>query len=532
MPPASSDPDGGNLSFAWEHSPTSGVTISNPSPAVTAATFSRPGIYSFTATGTDPSNGSAPITREITAYHANDFSSFGKGALEPFWTVSGAELRDSYSADAWYSLEETSGHLVVQILDNSAKPLAFNNPSHPLFLRPLPGPADFALQTDLTLETRRSGSFTTGLYVVLTESGAPVRYAFGVDAGNNLAVKRSTGAAFIDLATTSFSDVSAKLRVLREGTDLRFQQRVGGVWTTLHTRTIPADSTASEGGLFLATTSAQSARVAFDYLLLADTTHVAGLTTQVRITELMYHPADPDTVEFIELQNTGTTTVNLQGMSFDDGQPFSAFTFGDTPLAPGAYAVIANDANDFQKRYGFDPTAEWTTGALTNGGERVTLRDETGAVIHDFTYDSAAPWPTTPDGQGPSLEIIDPFGDYDDATNWRASFEIGGTPGGLGAGADSDGDGQPDGWEILLGTDPHDPSSRFQATTGVNGSGQPTLSFPSALGVDYRIDYTDSLAPMNWQQLMVIPGTGNPITITDPTTPMPGQRFYQVTPQP
>ena len=52
-----------------------------------------------------------------------------------------------------------------------------------------------------------------------------------------------------------------------------------------------------------------------------------------------------------------------------------------------------------------------------------------------FTYDDKNPWPTEPDGNGPSLVLISPesLPDHDDAENWRSSLEDGGAPG------DSDG---------------------------------------------------------------------------------------------
>src|SRR5690606_22138427 len=50
---------------------------------------------------------------------------------------------------------------------------------------------------------------------------------------------------------------------------------------------------------------------------------------QLRITEIMYHPADggdrdAEEYEFIELRNTGTEPLDLSGISFVDG---IAFTF-------------------------------------------------------------------------------------------------------------------------------------------------------------------------------------------------------------
>ena len=46
-----------------------------------------------------------------------------------------------------------------------------------------------------------------------------------------------------------------------------------------------------------------------------------------------------------------------------------------------------------------------------------------------FSYDDVGPWVTSPDGGGPSLEIIDPLGDQANAANWRASGAAGGSPG-------------------------------------------------------------------------------------------------------
>jgi hypothetical protein len=46
-----------------------------------------------------------------------------------------------------------------------------------------------------------------------------------------------------------------------------------------------------------------------------------------------------------------------------------------------------------------------------------------------LTYGDSNPWPTAPDGSGPSLQIIDSQGNGNDPANWRASTVDGGTPG-------------------------------------------------------------------------------------------------------
>jgi hypothetical protein len=66
---------------------------------------------------------------------------------------------------------------------------------------------------------------------------------------------------------------------------------------------------------------------------------------------------------------------------------------------------------------------------LSNSGETISLLDAGGGVILSFSYGDASPWPAAADGQGPSLELIDPLGSPGNPANWRASAAPGGSPG-------------------------------------------------------------------------------------------------------
>ncbi len=162
----------------------------------------------------------------------------------------------------------------------------------------------------------------------------------------------------------------------------------------------------------------------------------------LRITEIHYHPSSPsdseiaagfddqDEFEFIELMNTSEElTLDLSNVQFVDGIEFE-FSADDAPsLEPQEYLLLVYNKSAFEFRYGegYAVYGEYS-GHLSNGGEKIGLADADGNTILEFEYDDADPWPEEPDGDGPSLQVIDVNGDYDDPTNWRASAEIDGDP--------------------------------------------------------------------------------------------------------
>ena len=66
---------------------------------------------------------------------------------------------------------------------------------------------------------------------------------------------------------------------------------------------------------------------------------------------------------------------------------------------------------------------------LNGSGELVRLLDSDGLLVDEVEYDDIAPWPTEPDGTGPTLELIDPSLDNALGENWATSNDNGGTPG-------------------------------------------------------------------------------------------------------
>ncbi len=160
----------------------------------------------------------------------------------------------------------------------------------------------------------------------------------------------------------------------------------------------------------------------------------AASAANLVLSEINYHPADPDgnTLEFIELQNIGPRTVDCTGCKFTAGIDYSFPANYSIPS--GGYALIVQNLAAFNTRYGggLPIAGAWSAlKKLSNGGDHITLEDRGAASVKDFSYDDTAPWPTSPDGLGNTLVLVSPATnpDHDLAASWRASTNVGGSPG-------------------------------------------------------------------------------------------------------
>ena len=161
------------------------------------------------------------------------------------------------------------------------------------------------------------------------------------------------------------------------------------------------------------------------------------------ISELHYHPGEPsspeellisgdrDDYEFIELLNTGSRNIDLTGVRFDSGVNFA---FPDnTVLGSGDRLLLLRDRIAFEARYGPLSGVQWFeyTGRLSNDGETLLLAGTSSQPIIDFTYNDRLPWPTSADGEGSSLVLLNPDSDasMEDPSQWTISSNPGGTPG-------------------------------------------------------------------------------------------------------
>jgi len=249
----------------------------------------------------------------------------------------------------------------------------------------------------------------------------------------------------------------------------------------------------------------------------------------VVISEIMYHPTIDGDAEYIELLNISPTGVTLydalkgKAWRISDGIEYEFPTSPPITIAPGERIILTKSLARFNAVFGASVlpgtrTFEWITGGLSNGGETLQL-DRPGAVdalnvvqyIREdrVNFSDSLPWPTSPDGTGPSLTKTSEKDYGNDYLNWLALPASPGAaaPGARfsswaashgvsGSGNDPDKDGVPNLLEYALGTDPLMPSLSRTPLLSL-GDYQTTISYEvdtSVPDLDYILEASTDLA--------------------------------------
>ncbi len=255
------------------------------------------------------------------------------------------------------------------------------------------------------------------------------------------------------------------------------------------------------------------------------------------VSEFMYNPPaasnaelsagfERQDFEWVEVKNIAGVPIPLTEVRFTQGIDFDFDGADVTLLAPGAFTLVVRNRAAFELRYGngLPVAGEYLNneeGALGNGGERLKLSYGAGIPIRDFVYGDLPPWPGAADGEGASLELINPGSNPDHAlaANWKASTVVGGSPGQTspghtfqswaatvfsppelddlaisGPGANPDQDTYSNLAEFVLGGDPWRPDSGL--TWVVVEDGEPLFKFrkrDDISGIVYHVQHSDDL---------------------------------------
>jgi hypothetical protein len=147
------------------------------------------------------------------------------------------------------------------------------------------------------------------------------------------------------------------------------------------------------------------------------------------VNEIHYNPSTyagftDNLYEFIELYNASSSAVNLSGWHMGRAIDFT-FPQGATIPAAG-YVLLSPIAGTYASA---GVSVYVYTGTLNNAGDALELRNGAGVLVDRAQYYPVTPWPTPADGNGPSLQLINPSLDNETAMSWCAQGANNGTPG-------------------------------------------------------------------------------------------------------
>jgi len=149
------------------------------------------------------------------------------------------------------------------------------------------------------------------------------------------------------------------------------------------------------------------------------------------INEINYNSSEVfDTKDWIEIYNKSDTIIYLRGYYFTDENPDHIYLFPENSfIGANDYIILAQDTTVFSTLF---PNVVNLYGPFSFGlsgkGEEINLYDKFDNLIDRVEYKDSYPWPTEPDGNGPTLELINPDFANEIANAWGFSIENG-TPG-------------------------------------------------------------------------------------------------------
>ena len=300
----------------------------------------------------------------------------------------------------------------------------------------------------MTLQIRYDDGFVA--YLNGTEIGR--RNFYSQPAWNSSASESHGDGAAVNLESVDASDFVSELRaganllaihglnISSSSSDFLISAKLIAGETTATGELTSSSAIAYEGPIPLSKSLHMKSRVLVgtQWSALSEARFAVGpVAENLRIAEIMYHPHDANeperpgdpNLEYIELVNIGSETLNLDKVCFADG---IEFTFGNVELPGGERILVVEDTAAFATRYGDDlNVAGQFEGRLSNAGERIQLEDAAGRLIQDVRYRDG--WYDITDGGGYSLTAIDPaMSDADGWSKkdaWRTSVYPGGSPG-------------------------------------------------------------------------------------------------------
>lgn len=157
---------------------------------------------------------------------------------------------------------------------------------------------------------------------------------------------------------------------------------------------------------------------------------------ELLVTEIMYNSIEATDVEWIELYNNSGTTLDLTGWYvLDDNLTHTkaylsgTMAAGEVKLLVGTQALFTAKfpgVTNYFPVYFQQQSPNWSLG---NSGDAINVFNAAAELVFSVTFTDTAPWPTAPDGSGPSLLLMsNNCANFNDAACWTVGITDG-TPG-------------------------------------------------------------------------------------------------------
>jgi len=163
-------------------------------------------------------------------------------------------------------------------------------------------------------------------------------------------------------------------------------------------------------------------------------TYVQPSGMNVVINEINYnsHPGY-NAGDWIEIYNNTFSDIDISGWILKDNKDEHTYHFPeDFILGKDNYVVLCNNTDSFTIQY---PSVWNFRGifdfGLNSNDDVLRLFDANMNLIDYVAYSNNDPWPSKPDGEGYTLQLINPDLDNSIPQNWKTGSEILGTPGSL-----------------------------------------------------------------------------------------------------
>jgi hypothetical protein len=157
-----------------------------------------------------------------------------------------------------------------------------------------------------------------------------------------------------------------------------------------------------------------------------------GLTVTSPVVNEINYKSSPsfDSEDWIELHNPAEERADISGWIIRDDEVLNKYVFPPGSFIEGnGYIVVCRDTLLFNSHHNNIPYIYGNLGfGLNNNGDMVLLYDQENNLIDSVSFGSSGDWTSLPNGNGPTLSLINSQFDNSLPLNWKASGGFG-TPG-------------------------------------------------------------------------------------------------------